>query len=608
MSEFVFTRKKKAECTIVVDSSLESDLSAAELLVKNIEDISGVKLEIQNSGNIGDKKQTKIFLGSLSKSPRILKMLEEQNIIIGLNTPEIQKSIKKNKNNPLEAIKSGMLRRNYLFPDAIGEQEFIVYKLSDNALILSGGPRGTLYAVQTLINHMYIDKGNLKVEDFHSEKFPIYNRPAISYRGICTNIGGPDHLSAHQWEKEWEKDGEYDYKGFIDWLVQFKINHIDIWLFELGFGIAYPSEKFPECVNQYHPNVKKEFIGDMIEYAHSKYITVSMFIDFPDMFSGILRHHPELGAKQFDPSQLPPDEEWKEFQKSGTNKHGHYYFRGKFGTVCASKPEVMNFWEAYLEEVFKRYPGLDGITGQFAEYIDVCKCDNCQKNFFKLQWKYFKRMAEVVQTDRPDRKIYNCMSPGDVEIVRHRAEIKNFINLDWGDPILDYQYGRGVMRGEWHLLHHMGEPWFESDWKDYGEYIATAGQEGVMRRTVSFKPQENDHFAFGEFSWNPKLRIEDYADIYVKKCLRKKDVETALLYSCWIKARRYAGIIEKLNKWKEKKTPFSAKAIDKEYPRLLKKEINAISSLLKKSDSKNELFNKIKDAFLEEKDKLLELV
>jgi hypothetical protein len=605
MSEFIFTQGKRAECIIAVDSSLENDLSSAELLVKSIKNISGVNVTVRKLKEVPEEKQAKIIIGTLSKSPYISKMLEEQNIFIGLNTPQAEKFIEKGIGKPSDTIKSCILRRKYLCPDAMGEQEFIVYKSLDNTLILSGGsPQGTLYAIQTLINHVYIDKGNLKVEDLHSEKFPIYNRPAIQYRGICNNIGGPDHLSHNQWENEWGKNGEYNYKAYIDWLVQFKFNHIDIWLLELTFGIAYPSEKFPECVNQYHPNVKKEFIGDMIEYAHSKHITVSMFIDFPDMFSGVLRHHPELGAKQFDASQLPSDEDWKEFQKSGKNKNKHD-FRGEFGTVCASKPEVMNFWETYLEEVFKRYPGLDGINGQFAEAFDICECDNCRKNFFKLQWKYFKRMAEIVQKDRSDRKIFNCMSPGDVEILSNRNEIKNFVNLDWGNYIQNYMYDRASIQGEWYLFHHNGDPWFEYDKKYMGKYMAKMNKEGALMRSVVYKPRENAYFSFGEFTWNPELKIENYADIYIKKYLRKKDTETASLYSHWIKAKGYARIIAVLQKWQRMNKPFSAKAIYKEYPRLLKEEIDAISSLLKKADNKNELFNKIKDAFLEEKEKLL---
>ena len=79
-------------------------------------------------------------------------------------------------------------------------------------------------------------------------------------------------MADQQWAKEWGNNDEYDYRGFIDWLASHKINHLNMWLFNLAFGIAYDSLRFPECVNRHHPNVKNEFISDMIEYAHKRHI------------------------------------------------------------------------------------------------------------------------------------------------------------------------------------------------------------------------------------------------------------------------------------------------------------------------------------------------
>ena len=606
MAEFIFSREKKARCVIVVGTSLETDFSSAKLLARKIKEISGAEIGIEKNRKMNNHK--KVFIGTLSGNPYLQKMLEKAGVLMGLNHPEAARfsSNKEKENwysdirqelettslskNKLEVIKR-YLRGKGLRPEDLGEQRFIVYKADDGTLILCGGsPKGTFYAAQTLINHLYLEDGYLKVENLHTEKFPIFNCPAISCREICTNIGGPDHIGSNQWVKEWQKEGEYDYKGFIDWLAQFKITHLNIWLFEFIFGIAYPSAKFPECVNKYHPNVKKEFIGEMIDYAHHKFINVSMFIDFPDMFSGILRHHPELGAKQFDPSKLPPDEDWETYQRTGENKKGHS-FRREFGTVCASKPEVMAFWEEYLEEVFNRYPGIDGIVGQFAEGFEgICACENCRRNFLKLQWQYFKRMAEVAQRNKPERKIYNCASPGAVEILRHRNEIKNFVQLGWGGKgFCQFHYNCVLPQGEWYLLHHMGEKWHEFDWKRMSQVLAAYHFQGIAKRGVSYLPTQNDYFAFGEFAWNPELQIEDYADLYVKFSLRRKDKETSALYSHWIKAQGYNCVLKQLHDWKADKIPFSTKEIDTHYPSLLKEELITISSLLEKIKENNKI-------------------
>ncbi len=616
MSEFIFSQKEKGKCMIVVDSSLETDFSSAKLLASKIKEISGMEINITRDKDA--KNQKRIFIGTLAESPYTQKVLEKAGVLMGLNHPEaarfnsdeeknnwysdikqaLESSPSLSENRP-EVIRRLLKGKGFLLGD-LGEQGFIVYKLDDDTLILSGGShRGTFYAVQTLINHLYVEDGNLKVENLHTEGFPIFNQPAIPCRGICTNIGGPDHIGRDQWVKEWQKEGKYDYKGFIDWLARFKITHLNIWLFELIFGIAYPSTKFPECVNRYHPNVKKEFIGEMIDYAHKRFIEVSMLIDFPDMFSGVLRHHPELGAKQFDSTKLPSEDDWEVYQKTGENKKGHS-FRREFGTVCASKSEVMTFWEEYLKEVFNRYPGLDGIVGQFAEgFGGSCACDNCQRNFLKLQWEYFKRMSEIVQKDRPDRKIYNYASPGAVEILKHRNEVKNLIQIGWGESFLQYDYGCSHPHGEWYLLHCGVKPhkWHEFDWKTASKVFAELHFQGIEKRGVEYVPFENDYFAFGEFSWNPKLRIEDYADLYVKFSLRRKDKETSALYSHWIKAQGYNCILKQLQNWKVNKTPFSTKEIDREYPHLLKEELSAVSSLLKKIKRRNKIVEEIEDAF-----------
>ncbi len=602
--EFILAEKQKATSEIIVDSGLKEDFESGELLSRRIKEIFGTEIALSKKSKTSGKLKN-IWIGTLSKSFRLRKILEKNNVLLGSDNPTASKYVFDKTSGSLSSDRvamtmSSQLRRDFLIPDDLGAQGFIVYSPDERNLLLCGGtPQGTFYAVQTLINHLYAEGAKVKLDDLHTERLPIFNRPAILFRGLCTNIGGPDHLSHNQWEKEWSNGEEYDYKGFIDWLAQYKINHIDVWLFEFGFGISYPSKKFPECVNPYHPNVKHEFIGDMIDYAHSRYMKVTMFIDFPDMFSGILRKHPDLGAKQFDLSQLPSEEDWVLFQKTGENPKKHD-FRSKFGTVCASNTKVMTFWEEYLEEIFARYPGLDGITGQFAELLEeICHCDKCRKNFLGLQWKYFKRMAEIVQKDRSDRMIINCASPGDVEILRHRNEINNFIYFGWGTPFQAYEYGQSVPRGDWYLPHRFGGKWTESYWKKVVPILTIAHFKGIMKRTVSFKPRENDHFAFGEYIWNPELSVEDYAELYTRMTLRKKDKDTVNLYAHWIKVCGYSEALQQLDLWKKNKRLYSTKDVDMDYPRMLKEETAAVAALLIKIRKENIIVKEIKDAFHE---------
>ena len=42
--EFIFARKKKGECAVIVDSPMEADFSSGEWLIRKIKEISGVEV------------------------------------------------------------------------------------------------------------------------------------------------------------------------------------------------------------------------------------------------------------------------------------------------------------------------------------------------------------------------------------------------------------------------------------------------------------------------------------------------------------------------------------------------------------------------------------
>lgn len=611
--EFVLSHGDGPTGSVVVASPLERDFTTAEWLADTVAGIVGRRPAVIGPEVGAATAEPRIAIGTLSSSPALQAMLEEREVLLGLDTPFVRERLGDRRRTlpqdelqgHLDAWRSTHVRRKYLFPDDLREQDFIAFRATEDTLLLAGGsPQGTRYAAQALADRLYVEDGELIVDSLHTERFPILNQPAIPHRGIFTNIGGPDHLSHNQWEREWCVGGQPDYRAFIDWLVEHRVTRIDAMVFELGFGIAYPSERFPECVNRHHPNVKNEFMGDLIDYAHDNDIEVTAFISFPDMFAGVLRHHPELATKQFDPSKLPPDADWDEFQRTGANPNKHD-FRKEFGTLCLSEPETRAFWESYLEELFTRYPGLDGITAQFAEDMgQVCTCDQCYARHFELHWQYFKRMAELVQRGRPDRVIYNCASPGDVRVLQHRDEVRNFVQVDWDVTTLTLDRGRSVLRGRWYLLHHVGEKWFELDWKANADRLSRLGVQGMLRRTVSFKDQESDHFAFDQFCWNPELSVEDFADLYVTRRLRRKDPTTTRLYCEWIKARDYAKNIRLLRELDGR--PYTSRAIDQDYPRLLNEALDAVSSLLKKAE-RSALVDEIEEAFREQGEELSEL-
>ena len=361
-NSFTLVQDKNPGCIILI-GLIREDLEVAELLQERVKQITGIKLVISRQKGIQSKNQ--ILMGSPFSNSLLKEILREENILV---TPK-DKEIEKNK--------------RLLIPEDLGRQGFVIYRTDYKGkkyLILSGNTQqGVFYAVTTFINRLYLRSKNLIIDNFDSPSTPIINLPAFKYRSVATNIGGPDWLGHNQWEREWG----HDYRGFIDWLASHKINNLNIWLFDLAFGIAYDSKKFPECVNRYHPNVKREFIKEMIKYAHKRYIEVFFFIDFPDNWTAIIKAHPELVGKNIDTKDIPSGKEWEEYQRSGEIRGDSFR---KNSWVCASNPKVMQFWKEYWNELLERYPDVDGIGGQFCEHSNMrCNCKNCTDNVVELQ-------------------------------------------------------------------------------------------------------------------------------------------------------------------------------------------------------------------------------
>ena len=55
-------------------------------------------------------------------------------------------------------------------------------------------------------------------------------------------------------------------------------------------------------------------------------------------------------------------------------------------------------------------------------------------------------------------------------------------------------------------------------------------------RGVQYRELDRMYQAFGEFSWNPYLTVDDYAHLYVIKRLRRKETELSSAYAHYIRA------------------------------------------------------------------------
>jgi len=528
---FIFGEGNQPGCKIIVHDEDDEILHAAYLLKQEIEKIADVKVEITDNKS---ENLSQVEIGTFSNSPEIMDVLEKDRVLL--------------TSGDLDLLLASTVSTHTFIPADLGKQGFVIYKTSggNQRLLVTGNtPQACLYAVSTLIDRLYMEEDKLIVDKLNTRFLPAVHIPAFEYRSLATNISGPDWLGHNQWEKEWGKQEEYDYRGFIDWLASHKINHLNMWLFDLAFGIAYDSQRFPECVNRHHPNVKNEFISDMIEYAHKRHIEIFVFVDFPDNWTAVIKAYPDLAGKNVDTVKLlnMDEEKWTIYQKSG--EVGGERLRAN-SWVCASNPKTMEFWEGYWDELLSRYPGIDGVGGQFEEHQSYrCDCDSCAKSFFALQWKFFERMSEIAYKKNPNIKLWAYRSWGARDILKNRDKLpKKLIWVDWGGQAQPFIVKKSTPRGDWYLYHRSRGQWYEDGLKQCAFVCHQKGIDGFQMRGVQYRELDRMYQAFGEFSWNPYLTVDDYAHLYVIKRLRRKETELSSAYAHYIRA---VGLKEILN-------------------------------------------------------------
>lgn len=51
---------------------------------------------------------------------------------------------------------------------------------------------------------------------------------------------------------------------------------------------------------------------------------------------------------------------------------------------------------------------------------------------------------------------------------------------------------------------------------------------------AAYQIHDNSHQAIEEYGWNPRLTIEAYADLYIRKLYRRRDPQMSELYASWL--------------------------------------------------------------------------
>ncbi len=532
--DFTLAENGKPKCQIVLPpASSEITQHAASRLQSAIAEASGVTLPVRSESEPTSADTCRILLGTLAENRTTASFLRDKRLVVSLAEREQEEY------------------KQVLVPENLGPEGFVIlpgeYQGRSTLALTGGTPVAALYAVETLLDRVFVQGGRVLAGPLVSEVTPVVNTPAFPVRSIATNLGGPDWVAGGQWEQEWPGQGGYDWRGFIDWMASHKLNNLDAWIFDLAFGIAYDSNRFPEVVNRLHPNVKHEFMKDLIDYAHSRGIKVFVMIDFPDNWTAVVKAHPELAGKNFNPKDIPSGKEWEEYQKYGEarlNQAGGQRFRTRFSWVCMSEPKTLQFWRDYIDDLLAHYPALDGVGLQVSETArNRCNCEKCTRDPLAQFEKYFAEMVDVGRRKNPKLKFWIYNSWGTRDIEAHQARYPNFVAIDWSLATLGpLYYKQYIPRGNWYLMHTMGQRFSEFTYKYAAMALNESGQEGMQIRAAAYKTQENSFQAFEEFAWNPRLGIEQFADLFVKKVYHHADQQVSELYSAWMKLLGYRSL------------------------------------------------------------------
>jgi ankyrin repeat protein len=492
----------KSACRIITPSKADdsTDHSVA-ILKKIVKSVTKLEISITPEGRESDSRNL-IVIGEPFKNSLVKKIL-------------IASAVKLDKAGGI--VDLAQMKNS--------EQGFIIQFAKynkKNCVVLSGNTsQGTFYAVQTFCDRIYKNSGG----NFCLDRKNVLTAPAIKYRSLAAHLGGTGGAGAPQFEKSFgRKDGTIDFEAFIDWVARYKVNNLNLWLFDLSWGVRYPSKKYPEAVDKSHPNVKHEFFGQLLKYAKKNYIDVWAFGQFPTM-KHILKVYPEF---------------------KGTGKLWKNWNRW----VCANKPGVMKFWKGYWEEVLTRYPDITAIGGQWGEVrFPRCQCSKCNENFDQQQWLYFKAMVDVAEKVRPGLKYWMYFAYGGREIPKHRKELPNLTFIHWGDG--KYREPSAKAQGtrvDWYLTHGMARKWYESYIKRHCLAAKKLNLEGIQKRMMRYHALDKLYFALCEFGWSPELTWDEFTKRYVIRKLHIKNDELVLAYKRKVsKENRLINAIKKGN-------------------------------------------------------------
>lgn len=155
---------------------------------------------------------------------------------------------------------------------------------------------------------------------------------------------------------------------------------------------AFRSVRYPETwqYNRDHLNVKKDFVRELINYAHSQGLKILLGFS-PFAYDGINQYpfrHPGTRGKKADGTPL---------DLGGMFSYGY--------SLCPAAEETQCFMLDYVKEMGDDfYPNADGLFIESSDY-GRCQCAHCQKHYYQDEFRFVRTISDHFWKTRPGATI-----------------------------------------------------------------------------------------------------------------------------------------------------------------------------------------------------------
>jgi len=197
--------------------------------------------------------------------------------------------------------------------------------------------------------------------------------------GACAATNGPFAIRGYYTTfMRMPTFGLPEWRQMLDCMKEDGVNTLLLWT-----AGGFRSKQFPITwkYNSDHKNVERDYVRELIDYAHTKQIKVLLAFT-PFAYDGVNQYpleHPDLKATQ----------------KNG--QAANFWGLHSWGyNLCPAKTESQKFMRDYVREMFfDFYPNADGLMIESSDYA-ICYCADCREKFFDREFTFVRQISDDV--------------------------------------------------------------------------------------------------------------------------------------------------------------------------------------------------------------------